>query len=302
MSIQFKAIAVLATCVAALCACSVNSNGPTVPGPSASSAPASAEPSLRHVTIPGTQSGLGSMPADVWLPPQYFTSPDTKFPVVYLYHGVPGESTDWFGPDQAGPIALSNAQNGMPAVYVAPTVTPVAQPSVDTECVDGPAGNWFTYISKDVPSWVSQNLRVIGDAGHTAAGGLSMGGTCAQLFALKAPNQVSAFANISGTTAAQSRAGVGGLFGDDDPNQLANQYNSTWLITNQPASRSVASWLAVGDDDTDVLKADQNNYAAAATQLGMSVTQDSLQGGHSTKTWIEGLTAWLQWVLPKISN
>lgn len=297
MRSSWKALAAAAALSMGLAACGTSSSEPDITPPSAGQA------SLQHVTIPGDESGLGDLPADVWLPPQYFSHPDQKFPLVYMYHGDPGKSTDWFGGNQAGVPALAQAKAGRPAVFIAPTVSPAASPgtNTDTECVNGPSGNWFTYISQDVPSWAKENLRIIGDAKHTAAAGLSMGGTCAQLFALKSPNELLAFGNISGTTAATATVGTSALFGTTNP-QVTNQYNSKWIIANQPASNKVASWLATGSGDSLALKADQASYASLARQKGMTVTQTTLVGGHGGATWAEGGAAWIPWVLPRISK
>ena len=43
-----------------------------------------------HLTVPDRGSGFGASKALVWLPPQYFTDPTGRFPVVYLFHGSPG--------------------------------------------------------------------------------------------------------------------------------------------------------------------------------------------------------------------
>ncbi|HEY5049897.1 MAG TPA: hypothetical protein VII50_03285, partial [Acidothermaceae bacterium] len=39
--------------------------------------------------------GFDARRALVYLPPQYFSNPDERFPVVYLLHGSPGMPVDW---------------------------------------------------------------------------------------------------------------------------------------------------------------------------------------------------------------
>ena len=48
-----------------------------------------------RISMPDTASHFGAFDAQVYLPPQYFSEPDRRFPVVVLTHGNPGRSTDW---------------------------------------------------------------------------------------------------------------------------------------------------------------------------------------------------------------
>ncbi|MDQ1306963.1 MAG: hypothetical protein QG671_2795, partial [Actinomycetota bacterium] len=102
--------------------------------------------SVVPVTIPGEISGVGDLPASVYLPPQYYDNPEQKFPVLYMYHGVPGvpgvqipgmSGTDgpesMFSATDVDGAALVAAQQGHPVVLIAPVVSLLTQ---DSECVD----------------------------------------------------------------------------------------------------------------------------------------------------------------------
>jgi hypothetical protein len=65
---------------------------------------------LARLAIPNDHTGVGSGPAWVWLPPQYFSEPDRRFPVVYLFHGSPGQPADWSTP-AAPRVSLSGWPN-----------------------------------------------------------------------------------------------------------------------------------------------------------------------------------------------
>ncbi len=263
--------------------------------------PSPGQGSLQTANIPGNSSGVGSFPADVWLPPQYFSDKGARFPIIYLYPGEPGSYQDWFGSDNANQTALAAANAGKPVIVIAPTVAPT--PTKDSECVNGAAGNWETYLSVDVTGWVAENFgsRIKPGAEHAAVGGLSMGGYCAQMMALKHPSQFSAFGNISGTTQPTFDGGMAALFGPvPNLSQTVNSYTSTWIIANQPPSNSVKSWIAIGNSDAASLKADQALYVAQAQARGMKVTTQSFSGGHSPNVWQEGFQSWLSWVYPFI--
>ena len=50
----------------------------------------------RETIPPDREDGFGTTDGVVYLPPQYFTNPTEQFPVVYLFHGSPGQPADWF--------------------------------------------------------------------------------------------------------------------------------------------------------------------------------------------------------------
>lgn len=255
-----------------------------------------------ETTIPGPASDVGTHFAMVYLPPQYYTDRDATFPVIYALHGTPG------GPDprgeEAGPYdifvnsdvdnpAAAAAKAGRPVVIIAPMVSPM---SLDTECVDGPMGNWATYLTKDVPAWAAQYPRLRTGPANTAIGGFSMGGTCAQVTALRNPGQYSISGNLSGSPKAANDGGDAVLFGTGPGAAKAADYDSTAIITSQPEARSVRLWLGVGTGDGEPgLVADMTQFAATAKSLGMTVEFTTYPGGHSFDVWRPAFEDWIRW-------
>lgn len=45
--------------------------------------------------VPDTESQFGNFPANIWLPPQYFTDPGMHFPIQILIAGNPGSNSNW---------------------------------------------------------------------------------------------------------------------------------------------------------------------------------------------------------------
>lgn len=255
-----------------------------------------------ETSIPGTSSGVGDRFAMVYLPPQYYSDPSATFPVIYALHGTPGVE-DPRGED-AGPYdifvnadadnpALAAAKAGRPVVVIAPVVSPM---SMDTECVDGPMGKWQTYLTVDIPAWTAQFPRMRTSAADTAIGGFSMGGTCAQITALRHPDQYSSAGNLSGFTKASNAAGDAALFGSGSP----AAYDSTAIIANDPAARSVALWLGVGTDDDPDLVADMTNFAKTAQADGMTVELTTYAGGHTFDVWRLALADWIDWAAKRL--
>ena len=130
---------------------------------------------------------LGVPPSTLWIytPHGYDRHPSRHYPVVYLLHGYPGSSADWF---RAGRIAHTMdvlVAHGLipPAIVVAPDIN--GGGVHDTEGLDAVSGpriaTWFT---RDVVSWTDSALRTIPDRRHRVLGGMSSGGYAALDIAL----------------------------------------------------------------------------------------------------------------------
>lgn len=264
-----------------------------------------------ETTIPGSASGLGRLPATVWLPPQWFREPDRNFPVLYLLHGTPGTPAPGLEPftgpdtlftnanaDDAAQVAATRRDE--PVVLVAPVVSRMEE---DSECVDGALGKWHTYLTVDVPAWVASQRRMETGAANTGVGGYSMGGFCAQVAALRHPTLFSLFGNLSGTVKvdyAESSGGYPALFGVADPSALVAENDSISIIQTQPESRSVRSWLRTGEaDDASLLRA-QEDYATTAQELGMEVVLSTAPGGHDFGVWQPGIHDWITWAVDQL--
>ncbi len=251
--------------------------------------------------IPGTKSGVESSPALVWLPPQYFTEPEKNYPVVYLYPGSPGGFTDWTLGGNAIRTGQASAANGQPVIIVSPSVgyTELS----DTECVNGVQGNWQDYLAQDVPGFVNANFRTLTGPRGQAVAGLSMGGYCAQVLALRNPQTFGFFGNFSGSTMPTYDDGMGALFGPvENLDETVNSYTSTWIIENQPASRSVAGQIYIGRQDDTELITDEQQFTKAATELGMTVDFIQFDGNHSFYFWTTAFEKFLPWLVPQLER
>jgi enterochelin esterase-like enzyme len=141
--------------------------------------------SVREVDLGDT--ALDVPPSTMWIytPPGYRQQPARHYPVVYLFHGYPGTSADWF---RAGRIAQTMdvliAHRLVPAaIVVAPDLN--GGGIHDTEGLDATHGpriaTWFT---RDVVDWTDSHLRTYPDREHRIIGGMSSGGYAALDIAL----------------------------------------------------------------------------------------------------------------------
>jgi len=117
----------------------------------------------------------------VYTPPGYDPAGTVRYPVVYLVHGTPGQSSDWFtGGDVAHVMDVLIAEHLVrPMIVVAPDVNGVDQD--DTECLDSTRGGSQveTFLSVVVVPWIDSHYATVGDWSHRVIGGMSAGAFCA---------------------------------------------------------------------------------------------------------------------------
>jgi S-formylglutathione hydrolase FrmB len=143
---------------------------------------------LRRASIPGTESGFVSREAYVYLPPAYQASPRPALPVLVLFSGQPGAPSDWLtgGALRSRMDRYAEAHHGVAPVTV--VVDPNGSASGNTMCMDSKIAQADTFLSRDVPAWISRTLDVDTDHRQWAAGGFSFGGTCAMQMVTRHPD------------------------------------------------------------------------------------------------------------------
>src|SRR2546421_9475099 len=130
-----------------------------------------------------------TLPYNVILPADYRTSKTTRYPVVYLVHGLGGHCADWLTRTNVGDYA---AQYRM--IVVMPE-------SNDSWYVDGAAGvndKYESYILKELMPDVDKRYRTIQARYGRAVAGLSMGGYGAIKYGLKYPSMFAFAGSVSG--------------------------------------------------------------------------------------------------------
>ena len=125
-------------------------------------------------------------------------APAVPLPVIMLLHGTPGDPTDWVeaGQAQATADGWAATHGGVAPVLVMPDIN--GSFTDDTECVDSPLGQVETYLTVDVPAAVRANLGTLPPGPAWAIAGLSEGGSCAIMLALRHPDLFATFGDFSG--------------------------------------------------------------------------------------------------------
>ena len=133
------------------------------------------------IPVPNTVSMPSSI-TWVYTPPGYSAENADTYPVIYLAHGSPGSSADWFSGGDAPHILDILIANDLidPMIAVAFDMngTGAGSGSDDTECLDSTTGGSQveTFLNSVVVPYVDQNFHT---NGTRIIGGFSAGAFCA---------------------------------------------------------------------------------------------------------------------------
>ena len=136
-----------------------------------------------------------TLPYNVILPPDYRTSSTTRYPVLYLLHGLTGHYSDW--------ITKTNVADHA-AQYRMIVVMPEGKDGWYTDSASVPNDKYESYILKELIPDVEKRYRTIETRFGRGVAGLSMGGYGALKFGLKSPGTFAFAASLSGALAAAS--------------------------------------------------------------------------------------------------
>ena len=261
---------------------------------------------LAHATTKGLTIRLPTPadPADgfratttiAYLPPQYFTHASARFPVVYLFHGSPGQPSDWFHAGDAAREGLAVAAAGHPAILVAPRMS--RSWTDDPECVDGTKEKVESHLLHDVIPTVDSTFRTEPDRTGRIFAGMSAGGFCALNLGLRHRDVVATVIDMSGDTTPTHTGGADSLFGKHNPAAAAEvRFNSpadyAATLTPQPPMRI---WLDSGSGDSDIvgqMSRLRRELAPHVAQLVWRVRP----GGHTYWVWTAAMREALPWAL-----
>ncbi|TAM71367.1 MAG: hypothetical protein EPN48_02015 [Microbacteriaceae bacterium] len=236
---------------------------------------------LGTVDIPATTSGFNARAASVYLPPAALVSSAPKLPVMVMFSGQPGTPADLFTSGHLQGIldAYAATHHGLAPIVVAPDQ--LGNPLSNPMCVDSSLGQSASYLTVDVPHWITSHLNVAGGPQQWAVGGYSQGGTCALQFGAGHPDLYRSIIDISGEIAPTiGRDTAKKAFGGS-----AAAYNAvkplTLLARHAPYQDTLAIF-GVGKQDA---KYEPIIHAAqrAATAAGM--TTDLIQSPKSSHDW-----------------
>lgn len=269
----------------------------STPNPTAIQHPTGGAKLLR-VVIPA-RDGYRPRPAYLYLPPAAVRDPHTHLPVLELLHGTPGAPLDWSstrGELVSTSDTFASAHHGEAPIVVMPDLN--GTQGGDSECIRTKDGkSTENYLSSDVVSWVRTHFAATVGTEKWWIAGLSEGGLCSLMLALRHPQTYSAFGDFSGlvlpsvtglTTAASNKR----LYGQDPA--AMQTYDPLWLFTHRRYA-DLRGWFECGYSDSDV-RAAQTVLVDAATAAHIPVQVALHTGTHSWAVWSDALRSMLPWL------
>jgi S-formylglutathione hydrolase FrmB len=225
---------------------------------------------------------------NVILPPDYRTSSATRYPVLYLLHGLDGHYTDW--------VTRTNVAD-YAAQYRMIVVTPEGNNGWYTDSASTATDKYESYILKELIPDVQHRFRTIESRYGRGIAGLSMGGYGALKFGLKSPGTFAFAGSMSGALAVPS-------WTEDDLKSLKSIRDSAFsafgplgsetrkandifeIVRGFSAARAAAApyiYLDCGTEDFWV--ADNNRFAALLRDQKMAHEFRELPGEHNWMYW-----------------
>jgi enterochelin esterase-like enzyme len=268
---------------------------------------------LFRTVITGPQSHI-TREVYVWLPPQYFSKAwaTYRFPAIELLHGSPGQPESWINVMNVIPIftQLMAENKASPAVLVMPDTDGGQQYGL--QCLNNPHGlQDMTFVGKEVPDWVSANLRVQPPGPAWGIAGYSEGGFCAANIGLQYATRFGYAGSLSGYFApiTSQVPPDGKQTGKPrDVNVFAHYPKLAALntpmeyILRVPIGLQVPQFfLAAGAEDEGDVQGAEEFRQLLLTRVA-DVPLDIVQGGgHQASVWRASLRPMLEWMTPQLA-
>ncbi|MCI0157652.1 esterase family protein [Leifsonia shinshuensis] len=247
------------------------------------------------VQIPAKASGFHARSAGIYLPPAARTSNPPRLPVVVMLMGQPGNPD----PGPVGQVLDAFAQHNhglAPIVVVADQLGPGGD---DTGYLDSARfGKVYTYLTEDVPAFISSHLNVLSDHRFWTIAGYSNGGQCAISIGSKRPDLFRTIVDVSGEEfpgSTNPKQSLRDLFASD---QAAYDRAKPLAILSGKQLRTTTAVFTACVDDPHYLGV-ARELSEASKAAGMNVTMHALpSGGHTLRALLGGLNAAFSDVYP----
>ena len=250
----------------------------------------------------------------VYLPPQYFSKAyaNYKFPAIELLHGSPGNPETWVNVMNVIPMYLQELEShqAQPAVLVMPDTDGGLKYGL--QCLNDPGGlQDMTFVGKEVPAWVSSNLRVQPPSQLWGIAGYSEGGYCAANIALQYPTRFGFAGSLSGyfvpiTSQVPAHGKAGNPPVDVDvfahlPALRALNSPQDYILHIPIGVEVPQFFLAAGALDTGDVQGAEYFRQLLLTRVASVPLEIVPGGGHQAMVWRTSLHTMLGWMTTNLS-
>ena len=230
----------------------------------------------------------GKLPYNIILPVDYDSSPTTRYPVLYLLHGLTGHYSDW--------VARTNVAD-YAADYPLIVVMPEGNDGWYTDSATVETDKYESYILKELIPDVQQRYRTIEARYGRGIAGLSMGGYGSIKFGLKSPSTFVFAGSMSGAvnvtrlsekdTAASNWAKLMQLFGPLDSD--TRKANDLFQLINQLTPARISGlpffYFDCGTEDSPLIAPFNRELATLMSERKIPHEYRELPGDHSWGYW-----------------
>jgi S-formylglutathione hydrolase FrmB len=250
---------------------------------------------VKSINIPGVLSKFKPRGAYVYIPPIALQPINIRLPVIVLSAGYPGQPDNWIGSGLQTTVDQFAALHHGVAPYVF-MVDNTGSVTNDTECVNSPRGNLETYLTTDVPNYIKAHYNVATSSAGWAVGGLSMGGMCSMMLALRHPGVYNSFIDLGGEVgpevgSVQTTTNL--LFHGSEQDWAAHQ--PLLLMAKNKYSGMNAFFADGNGDGISILNGLKTAYNAAKA-AGINSVYEEVNGGHTFMVWQETFKNSLPWI------
>ena len=256
---------------------------------SAVSAQVSAKPSLPSTVSEQklTSKLMGrDMPYRVIVPQRYNESAQSRYPVVFLLHGLTGHYNNW--------TELTKLANYL-AGYDIIVVTPEGGDGWYTDSVSSANEKWESYIVKELIPEVDNKFRTLAIREKRAIAGLSMGGFGSLKFGLKYPDKFVLAGSFSGALGAaqitekQFPGAIGktieGIFGPADSETRKSNDIFSIIRDLSPEKMKAIPFIYLDCGTEDFLFQNNREFVNLLIEKKVPHEYRQLPGVHDWKYW-----------------
>lgn len=215
------------------------------------------------------------------------------FPVLYLLHGLSDDHSGW--------MRKSNIER-----YVRDYDLAVVMPNVNRSFyADMKYGlNYYTYITKEIPNFITTNFPISSKREDNFIAGLSMGGYGAFMIALRNPQMFSAAASLSGALDLSIRfdlpeeilsAMTKMIFGSRKE-FINSDYNLIGLLERLQNKKEEIPRLFQCCGTEDYIYPLNQSFMAAAERFGIAYTYEEGPGEHEWGYWDANIQRVIKWI------
>ena len=208
----------------------------------------------------------------IYFPPCYEADKTTRYPVVYLLHGIPMDERHWLDEGLVATADRLFSSETLPPFII---VLPHGEYGLYTDTSGGPNSFEGILVNELVPA-IDSRFRTLADAQHRAIGGISRGGVWALEIAFTHPDLFSA---------------VGGHSPALSVNRAAPVYDPLTLAKTAPIEH-LRFFLDAGDKDWTRTAAQELSKVLSVRYIPHTYTVG--QGIHDYPYWASQVEAYLK--------